>query len=168
MVSSSTTEIMLTKLHQTFAALGLPHVLVSDNGTCFTSCPFEQFCQKNGIEHIVSAPYHPAGNGLAERAVQTIKAGLRKSTSNLEDRLYRLLPAYRITTQTTTGQSVTSWTIVQEKTQNQIGPGLTIHTKQESLKNRSMIDSYAIPMRWIGNFNWATVWSHFRRNQKSM
>ena len=39
---------------------------------------FESFLLKNGIKHITSAPYHPATNGLAERAVQTVKKGLKK------------------------------------------------------------------------------------------
>jgi len=53
-------------------------VLVTDNGSCFVSSEFENFLLKNGIKHITSAPYHPATNGLAERAVQIVKKGLKK------------------------------------------------------------------------------------------
>nr|XP_006813698.1 PREDICTED: uncharacterized protein K02A2.6-like [Saccoglossus kowalevskii] len=101
---TATSTATINKLYQTFATHGLPHVIVSDNGTCFTSEEFRSFCKTNGIKHITTAPYHPASNGLAERAVQTVKGGLRKSSGCLESRLYRFLARYRITPQTTTGQ----------------------------------------------------------------
>ena len=104
-VSTATTSITLTKLRQTFAMLGLPTTIVSDNGSCFTSEEFQKFCKANGIKHVTVSPYHPASNGLAERAVQTVKRGLKKSSGKLEDRLYRFLSMYRITPQSTIGHA---------------------------------------------------------------
>ena len=102
-VSAATTSATLTKLRQTFAILGLASTVVSDNGSCFCIEEFEQFCRANGIKHTKSSPYHPYRNGLAERAVQTVKAGLKKTNGNLEDRLYTFLARYRVTPQATTG-----------------------------------------------------------------
>ena len=59
---------------------GIPELILSDNGTAFTSDEFKEFVRKNGIRHRTSAPYHPATNGLTERAVQVVKTGLRKNT----------------------------------------------------------------------------------------
>ena len=60
-----------------------------------TSADFESFCTRNGIRHLRSTPYHPATNGLAERAVQTFKQGLKKLTEgSLEKRLARFLFSY--------------------------------------------------------------------------
>ena len=60
----------------------------------------------NAIKHLTMAPYHPVSNGLAERAVQTLKTGLKKMTvGNIEDKLACFLFQYRITPHTTTGQS---------------------------------------------------------------
>ena len=104
-VSSATTSATITKLRQTFAVLGLPITIVSDNVSCFTSDEFEQFCKANGIKHVKCSPYHRSTNGLAERSVQTVKAGLKKTTGNLEDRLCNFLTRYRVTPQSTTGQT---------------------------------------------------------------
>ncbi len=80
--------------------------MVTDNGPSFVSAEFEQFLQKNGIRHKTSAPYHPETNGLAERAVQTLKRGVKKMKSGtLQDKICRFLFAYRNTPQSTTGVS---------------------------------------------------------------
>ena len=36
------------------------------------------FLKANGIKQISSAPYHPSTNGLAEKAIQIVKRGLKK------------------------------------------------------------------------------------------
>ena len=60
-----------------FATHGIREVIVSDNGTAFTSADFSNFMTKNGIKHLKTAPYHPVTNGLAERAVQTFKTAMK-------------------------------------------------------------------------------------------
>ena len=60
----------------------------------------------NDIRHIKVSPHHPASNGLAERAVQTVKSGISKMEGgNLQSKVTRFLARYRITPQTTTGIS---------------------------------------------------------------
>ena len=50
--------------------------------------------------------YNPASNGLAERAVQTLKQGLKKVTEGLlETRIAKVLFTYRITQHSTTGRA---------------------------------------------------------------
>ena len=105
-MTSSTTAATILRLRQPFATPDLPCTLVSDNGTAFTSHEIQNFCRSNSIKHIRSAPFHPASNGLAEITVQTIKDGLKKINSgDLETRMYQFLSRYRVTLQTTTGQT---------------------------------------------------------------
>ncbi|XP_062864462.1 uncharacterized protein K02A2.6-like [Trichomycterus rosablanca] len=105
-MNSSTAVATIEKLRQSFSTHGLPECLVTDNGTNFTSAEFSEFMKQNGIRHLTSAPFHPSSNGLAERAVQTLKEGLRKMAGGtIETKLARVLFNYRITPHTTTGHS---------------------------------------------------------------
>ncbi|XP_056330368.1 uncharacterized protein K02A2.6-like [Danio aesculapii] len=105
-LNNSTSAVTIQCLRQSFSQHGLPEIVVSDNGSCFTSKEFQEFMSRNGIKHITTAPYHAASNGLAERAVQTFKSLRKKSTGDsIEARLARVLFSYRITPQSTTGKS---------------------------------------------------------------
>ena len=102
--SSTSSSCVIEELRSLFAKFGLPEMVVTDNGTGFVSREFEEFLRRNGVKHTTSAPYHPASNGLAERAVQVIKRGLKKVTEGtMGSRLAKVLFAYRITPQSTTG-----------------------------------------------------------------
>lgn len=97
---STSTKTTIKLLNQSFATFGVPEVIVSDNGTQFSSHEFQAFCTSQGIHHIRTAPYHPQSNGLAERFVDTLKRSLRKIRSGgetLEEALYTFLQVYRTT-----------------------------------------------------------------------
>ena len=54
----------------------------------------------------MSAPYHPASSRLAERAVQIVKKGLKKTTTgSARSSLAKTLFSYRLTPQSTKGIS---------------------------------------------------------------
>ena len=87
---------------KSFTKLDLAHTyqqLPLDTDSCFTSEEFAAFVRANGVKHLTSAPYHPAANGLAERAVQTLKNALKKDPgkTNLETQMLHFLFRYRIT-----------------------------------------------------------------------
>lgn len=67
--TTSTSANTISKLRTASTAFGLPDTVVSDNGPAFASSEFKWFLYSNGIQHITSAPYHHASNGLAERAI---------------------------------------------------------------------------------------------------
>ena len=102
-MSTSTSKATIQCLRPLFAQFGLPDILVSDNGTSFTSSEFQEFLATNGIKHWKSAPYHLSSNGLAEKAVQIVKQGLkRRKDGSVSDRLSRILFTYCITPHSTT------------------------------------------------------------------
>ncbi len=81
-----------------FATHGLPRKVVMDNGPLFTSEEFRTFLSNNGVTHVITAPYHPSSNGLAELAVQTFKQGLKRTSgATIQERLSKFLFQYRIT-----------------------------------------------------------------------
>ena len=95
---STSSHVTIELLRSLFAQFGLPETIVSDNGSCFVSEEFQQFLKSNGIKQITSAPYHPSSNGLAERAVQIVKKGLKKTTEgSMKSRIAKVLFAYRNT-----------------------------------------------------------------------
>ena len=98
-----TSKVTVSKLRNIFSIHGLPDIIVSDNGSAFTSEEFGEFVCKNGIRHITGAPYHPSTNGLAENAVKTFKNALKKCIGNTDEILHRFLFNYRITPHVTTG-----------------------------------------------------------------
>ena len=105
--NSPSAAAAIEHLRTIFSQFGIPETIVSDNAACFTGEEFKDFVTSNGIKHITSAPHHPASNGLAERAVQIVKSGLKKLTEGtFNTRLAKILFAYRITPQATTGVSL--------------------------------------------------------------
>ena len=101
---TATSQAVIEELRTVFSRFGIPEVIVTDNGACFTSSDFESFLQYNGVKHLTSAPYHPSSNGLAERAIQIVKKGLKKVKSgSIGSRLAKILLHYRMQPQETTG-----------------------------------------------------------------
>lgn len=97
-LKTATAESTIQALRAIFARFGLPRTVVSDNGPQFVSAEFQDFCSRNNIQHMRTAPYFPQSNGLAERAVRTVKEGLKKlKEGNMHTRLARFLHSYRRT-----------------------------------------------------------------------
>ncbi len=93
-------------LDMVFGMFGPPEVLVSDNGTQFTSEDFKIFCKQWGIKHKTGPPYHPQSNGLAERFVRSFKSSMTKALAqdkDLEKAQAEFLQNYRTTVKSGTG-----------------------------------------------------------------
>ena len=69
----------VTKMHSSINGYrrGNPKIAVSDQASNIDGEVFNTLCAELGIEKRKSSPYHPEGDGQAERSVQTVKAILR-------------------------------------------------------------------------------------------
>lgn len=99
-MSSATSANTIAALRHVFSYFGLPEHLVTDNGSQFTSVEFQKFLRDNDIQHTLTAPGHPATNGLAERYVGEFKDKLNKigdTGESVQTKLDRFLLTYRAT-----------------------------------------------------------------------
>lgn len=64
----SSAVVQATKQH--FGHRGIPHTLLTDNGSQYTSDLFKEFVKTYKLNHITSSPYWSQSNGQAEAAVK--------------------------------------------------------------------------------------------------
>src|SRR5690606_258084 len=64
---------------------GVPKVVVSDNGSHFTSAEFVEACAEYHIHLKTVVPYHPQGNGMVERRFRDLNRAVRVLTSVEKD-----------------------------------------------------------------------------------
>ena len=103
-MTTITAQATILRLRTIFAQFGLPERIVLDKVPNFISWEFKNFLRQDGVEHVMSALYHPGCNGLVERAVWTFKGGLKKlKKGDIHMKLARFLFSYRLTQQSTTG-----------------------------------------------------------------
>ena len=144
-VPSTATSHTVQRLCHIFETHGLPETIVSDNGACFTSAEFSEFMARNGIRHIKSAPYCPATNGLAERAVQTFKNALKKaSTTDVEAELSKFLFCYRITPHSIMGASPAELLLKRQPRSllTRLRPSTTVRVQSTQVRQKQTHDIY--------------------------
>ncbi|XP_050088326.1 uncharacterized protein K02A2.6-like [Anopheles aquasalis] len=99
---STKAEDVIEVLEMFFSCFGLAETIVSDNGPPFNSGKFVAFLKSLGIEVKKTPPYHPQSNGVAERAVRTVKDSLKKyllderlKAAGIQRKISRFLLNYR-------------------------------------------------------------------------
>ena len=89
---------------------GVPHAIVSNNGTPFNDDEFKEFYDNLQIKKVFSSIARPHANGQVKAANKTIKHNLKTKLKNLKGRwaddLQEVLWAYRTTTRSTTGETL--------------------------------------------------------------
>ena len=72
----------------TFAIMGIPQQIKTDNGPDFTSSQFKTICPHWEIAHHTGIPHNPQGQGIIERTHQTLKAQLLKQKATTYPPMY--------------------------------------------------------------------------------
>ena len=90
-----------------FADFGIPRIILTDNGPCFTANQFMATMKELGIDHRYAAPYHQQTNGMVERWNRTLMLMLRtllqSHADNWDEYLQMAVFAYRTTPHRSTG-----------------------------------------------------------------
>ena len=95
-LTSTTAKKVITQCKSQFSRHGIPDVLITDNTPQFSSYEFQCFTKQYQFQHRTSNPYHPQSNGMAEKAVQTVRRLMKKAVHDRKD-LHLTLLAYQNT-----------------------------------------------------------------------
>jgi transposase InsO family protein len=82
--ASPSATSLLQAAQAVFLQAGLPRVFCSDGGPAFVSSLFQDFLQACGVRHRCSSPQYAQSNGVAERAVRTLKVLRAKCSKPFE------------------------------------------------------------------------------------
>ena len=89
---------------------GTPRVLLTDNGTNFTSKLMKSINEYWGVKQSFTTPYHPQCDGMVERFNRTlatmISTLIEQSRRNWDDLLPYVLYAYRSAIHSSTGDTI--------------------------------------------------------------
>ena len=84
-------------LRRIFKYVGIPRILVSDNGTNFTGSEFVKFLHDNNIQHVTTPAGHHQSNGKVEKFISTFKFFMIRSNASSENGVIRFCLWYNTT-----------------------------------------------------------------------
>ena len=99
---------VLDAMMEVFSNYGFPKVILTDQGSVFTSKLTREMCKSFSIEKVRTSPYHPQSDGALERWHACLKGMFKKADTdikNWDSQVKYLLLAYRDTPHCVTGFS---------------------------------------------------------------
>lgn len=91
--SMSATSV-IRHMKSIFARHGIPQIVYSDNGPCYSCKEFQDFAREYDFQHVTSSPLYAQSNGKAEKGVHIVKQLLKKARDSNSDPYLALL-SYR-------------------------------------------------------------------------
>ena len=83
-LTSTTSSSIIAATKETFALLGVPREVISDNGSQYQSA-YNNFCEEWGIKHTTSSPWHAQSNGYIECQIHYLKPIMKKCMKSGRD-----------------------------------------------------------------------------------
>ena len=77
-VTTQDAETVVKFIRSIVHRFGVPHSIITDNGTNFTAKEFQDYCDELGINVTYASVSHPQTNGQVERSNGLITAGLKR------------------------------------------------------------------------------------------
>ena len=104
-ITSSTALTAVNFIKSIIFCFGVPHNIITDNGTNFTAEEFQNFCKELGIKINYASVAHPQSNGQVKKANGLVCDGIKKwlpapldqATSNWVEELHAVLRSLRTT-----------------------------------------------------------------------
>ena len=106
-VKGTAAKQVIDAVDEVYTAYGQPMRHRTDNGPPFSSEEFQRYSDENGVEHVLSYPYHPQGNPV-ETFMKPLGKALKAAFYNrdcAQEAVDNLLKAYRATPHPATGVS---------------------------------------------------------------
>uniref|UniRef100_A0A3Q2DFB3 Integrase catalytic domain-containing protein n=1 Tax=Cyprinodon variegatus TaxID=28743 RepID=A0A3Q2DFB3_CYPVA len=94
LLTNTTSACVITHTKSIFARHGIPYMVVSDNGPCFSSREWQRFATQYEFRHVTASPHYAQSNGQAEKGVHILKQLLKKAADSNSDPYLALL-SYR-------------------------------------------------------------------------
>lgn len=85
-VKNTKSKTTIKVLEEIFATFGYPKIIISDQGTSFTSNEFKNFAKSIGVKHVYNAVSTPRANGQIERYNRTILNSLAAMNHGLDEK----------------------------------------------------------------------------------
>lgn len=85
-VKDTRSKTTIKVLEDIFSTFGCPRIIISDQGTSFTSNEFKNFVKSIGVKHIYNAVATPRANGQIERYNRTILNSLASMNHGLDEK----------------------------------------------------------------------------------
>ena len=159
-VTSTSARAVIPKMDKTFASLGIPVSVSSDNGPPFNSQDFRDFSKYLGFRHERKTPLNPQANAEAEQFMRVLKKlyQISKLTgSNFKQEVFIFLRAYRATPHCTTKVAPVDLMYSGRKFRTRLPIGVTPREHnfeelfQRDLEQKMQMKGYANNKRYVGD-----------------